>query len=922
MFRWRTVRGSRRKNQSDEPRCGGRSLLKEDGYSSTVRLPATPYIDVMDCKTRSDLSSCSMLSTIIRSLRAWVQRFRRRGTPRPADGRLSPPPSSDSQTSAGDSPNVPTTAHSPKDTGPRKPDTVKAHGSTAPVKTSNDVVDADSRTEPSDCHSEEAQSSKPDEKAARDNPDAADGQDDISDTASLAEAGRPTPGDGESAKVADVVHTDSFRHVPTETVPTESKCDTSEEPASDAPKDTPNSTDSPPTEPAGNPLATALGNADANGSSQPDETAPPSDPPKGALPSGGKVSDENAQSTKGTRHRKKTKPRVPREIGGRRKRPATSNPPVTNSGKDEPTFVPRPELVCRRASGSWQLVLLAGRARNIAQVRQNGANLDIVNGECRLSSFAGRSAIIFGDGRRDEFPLFDGTPPIFKLRKNWKGDGRKVGGMTSGHFIVIAPKEWHRRGDVPVEPEGCTDPGFVAHYFFRGKGDSLENVTGFEECAVPLTTSSFDLIGNHVFDDSEEGELCIGPAAPDLRLSPGIVWVRVGEEKPKGWGETFRPAEKTLARVLEGRQGQFFLRVYDDSKLRDSGEFRYFAGLQSILVDGAHYSETSLLVPPSTGHSPTEIRFVGAEGKLVHPRLETGGPWATVRADGTVVIKPHPDGDALSCILGSDDDGVHVDIVLPRIWWRMKRSDGEHEEWRDTPLVMTRQEFRDSAYANEAIRLRLPAPLSSVNVGFDEESDRAYRRAKEGREVEIPLTDFVDYSQIDRRLNDDALFNVRCRGTVLSLIRVSADPVPTIDSFTCEPTQIDAGETATLSWKTRNAEPGDVVIDPGGESVAPNGSLPVTPSEPTPFTLRLSAPGMDDVTKALTLTVRIQPPKSFPRVKGGNGGYRRGKGFSPGEVRAAGLTVAYAARLSFPVDRRRRSTHQVNLDTIERRTDA
>lgn len=113
-----------------------------------------------------------------------------------------------------------------------------------------------------------------------------------------------------------------------------------------------------------------------------------------------------------------------------------------------------------------------------------------------------------------------------------------------------------------------------------------------------------------------------------------------------------------------------------------------------------------------------------------------------------------------------------------------------------------------------------------------------------------------------------------------------------------------------------------MVIDLGGESVEPSGSLSVTPSETTPFTLRLSAPGMGDVTKELTVTVRIQPPKSFPRVKGGNGEYRRGKGFSPGEVRAAGLTAAYAARLSFPVDRRRRSTHQVNLDTIERWADA
>lgn len=154
--------------------------------------------------------------------------------------------------------------------------------------------------------------------------------------------------------------------------------------------------------------------------------------------------------------------------------------------------------------------------------------------------------------------------------------------------------------------------------------------------------------------------------------------------------------------------------------------------------------------------------------------------------------------------------------------------------------MMTRQEFRSVADANKAIRLRLPARSASVNVGFDEELDRAYRPGKGGREVEILLTGFVDYLQIDQRLNDDALFNVRCGGAALTLVRVSADPVATIDSFTCEPTQINAGETATLSWKTRNAEPVDVEIDLGGESVEPSGSLPVTPGETTTFTLVLA----------------------------------------------------------------------------------
>ena len=125
--------------------------------------------------------------------------------------------------------------------------------------------------------------------------------------------------------------------------------------------------------------------------------------------------------------------------------------------------------------------------------------------------------------------------------------------MTNGHFIVMAPKEWHRKGNTPVEHDGCMDPGFIAHYFFRRKGDSAEDGDGFEECTVPPTKSSFTLSGNRVFDDSGEGAL-FGGSVPELNPVSEVVWARVGEEREGGWkGENFRPAEKTLAQVSDGR---------------------------------------------------------------------------------------------------------------------------------------------------------------------------------------------------------------------------------------------------------------------------------------------------------------------------------------------------------------------------------
>ena len=305
-------------------------------------------------------------------------------------------------------------------------------------------------------------------------------------------------------------------------------------------------------------------------------------------------------------------PTPPRRIGGRRGHDLTS---VERSPKDDAKgkrrFMPRPHLICRQERGSWrwEVVLSVDDECNIAEVQHDGSEpLPIVNGECCLSSFIGSLSTVLADGQRLEFALFDGRPMVFKSRNNWDGDSRKVEGITNGYFIVIAPREWKRTGCPPVEPAECTDTNFTAHYFFRGRGESAGDVDGFEEYETVLTRSGLDFIGDRVFDDSEDGELFVGPV-PKLNPLSGTAWARVGEEKKGGWqGENFKPAEQFLADVLNVRQGQFFVRVYDDdTKLLDSDEFRYLRDLREIRVNGEPYSANTLLVPPSTGHSRTEL---------------------------------------------------------------------------------------------------------------------------------------------------------------------------------------------------------------------------------------------------------------------------------------------------------------------------
>ena len=83
---------------------------------------------------------------------------------------------------------------------------------------------------------------------------------------------------------------------------------------------------------------------------------------------------------------------------------------------------------------------------------------------------------MYDDGTDDEMSLVGNAPVAFKLRNQWQGDGRRVSGISRGHFIVFTPSEWTRTGHVPVSPESCIDTDYAAHYFLNDQDDETGEI--------------------------------------------------------------------------------------------------------------------------------------------------------------------------------------------------------------------------------------------------------------------------------------------------------------------------------------------------------------------------------------------------------------------------------------------------------------
>ena len=539
------------------------------------------------------------------------------------------------------------------------------------------------------------------------------------------------------------------------------------------------------------------------------------------------------------------------------------------------------------------------------------------NGEFAPTAF--RTVALIEDdagGQVERIPLYVDEPMVFRVGTDWQGEGQKVGGVGVGHFIVIAPAEWTRLGDARADPEVCVDGGFRAHYFFRDSGD-CESVEGFVEHGV--SSSVIELVGERVFDESEQGELFVGEP-PEMKAR-GMAWARVGEEGKQGWGETYRlDGRRSLEEVLDGRQGWFFVRVYREGSgvAVDSVQFRYLADLRAIRLAGEAYTADTVLMPTPRGYPTVDIEIVGAGDSGVAVTVAPNGTCQFEVRGRTVVCPPNPEAKQLHCRVDGNRGGVDVVVDLPRLWWRLA-TPGESQSWRDTPQTMTREEFRTRASEGAEIQIDVPGRVPRVELGFGDDSGMKYLALKNGRRASctVPLAHFLDHAEIAGRLFQDAVLGARCVGSGVDLIGVMADPPPRIIDFLVEPGRVSPGGAVVVQWAIENCEGVVVSLAPGVGPVDAEGSREIRVECSTVVTLSLSAPGMKSVDEERVIEVEEPEQANDERpvaLAKAVGGWRPAKGFSPGELAA----VQGAAALAVRVDPRRRSVHAVNVASLDR----
>ena len=591
--------------------------------------------------------------------------------------------------------------------------------------------------------------------------------------------------------------------------------------------------------------------------------------PQGAEETCKRAEEESVQKEK--------QERPPIERGGR-PRGLTQQSEIKQPPAAKPKSL-KPEIICWNERWRWIVGLEVPEEFESQCATQNDELLeqDITDeSRYRLRHTEGTVKVTWNGGEKDIPLVGEGRNYlIFKMRRDWKGLGRLVRCPTTGYYLAVVPQGWKRdeevSGGAPVTPENVQLDGYKAHFFgLRQNGDTpiaFIDANG-ERIQVEFGSSRFQLVGNEIFDSSDDMGPLFGEEPPRIKTIDEREWnnvrvVVVGEEGSgrNRWRMQFFPQESAKLQrmpdeLTNRRGGWYFVRIYDNNdNLLESIDFRFLIGLKDIRV------ENHDCLPSANGYEDVTVRFLYQNGCKVELKDEDKQYALEIRRESAltiVIVPPKPSCDKTHWILQNGDAEVEITVLVERIWWCVDRIRVVPTEWMDKPISVFRKDF--TAITDKALWMKLPRArwVRKIDVGFNRTKSRSCPVEVEKKEITIPLRDFCDTEEIENRQEEFTM-------------KIWAQP------------------EGTKTYET-------VVLKVAAEQ----------PSQEKPKPQRVER----------IIQKREKASLLQPKVKYHHG-ERKGKGFSINEVTKAEMTMGNAKHLHIPYDKRRKSSHSWNVEMLK-----
>jgi len=482
----------------------------------------------------------------------------------------------------------------------------------------------------------------------------------------------------------------------------------------------------------------------------------------------GKRAEEESRQKAEEAHSKER--RLPHERGGRSRGPI-EQPEIKQTPETKHHFL-KPEIVCWNEGWRWIVGIEVSEELEPHSIAQNGELLEQDNTDetrywlkcaedtVKVTWAGGEKYISVVESERNYL--------IFKMRKNWKEPGRLVRCPTIGYYLIIVPQEWKHdeevSGPAPVAPESVQLDGYEAHFFYQEQNSNT--VIGFitangERVRVESESPRFQLAGTEIGDASENmGPLFSKQPSIIQTLNEedwnGVSVMVVGEEGSgrNRWRMPFVPQvgaeEQRMPDELTNRRGGwYFLRIYDkDDNLIESMDFRFMMALKDI------HMEKSDCLPGPHGYDDVTVQFLHQTDCKVELVDKTTQHSLEIRRESgqtIVTVPPEPNCDKSHWILRDGDAEIEVTVLVERIWWAFSVMEVTPNHWVDKSITLSRKYF--TATTDNALWVRLPwlRFVRKIDVGFGRAKIRSYQVEMEKKEIVIPLRDFCDAEEIEKR---------------------------------------------------------------------------------------------------------------------------------------------------------------------------